>query len=135
VLQEVLLSLHRASHTYDARRPFMPWAFAIARYRLADHLRAAYRARAREGGDLTDAALADVTPDWAAHEDLRRLLDALPDRARRIVVGMKLEGRTAAEMGLELDMSAGAVKVAAHRALRALAVQARALEAREGTQA
>lgn len=121
MLQDVLLALHRASHTYDVRRPFLPWAFAIARYRLADHLR-------RVGAEPRDGPLADVTQDWMAHADLRRLLDALPSLTQRIVAGMKLEGRTAAEMGLELDMSAGAVKVAAHRALRALAVQARALE-------
>jgi RNA polymerase sigma-70 factor, ECF subfamily len=32
VYQEVLLAVHRVRHTYDARRPFEPWLFAIARF-------------------------------------------------------------------------------------------------------
>src|SRR5690606_25837461 len=35
VLQEILVSLHKARHTYDGERPILPWIFAIARFRLA----------------------------------------------------------------------------------------------------
>jgi DNA-directed RNA polymerase specialized sigma24 family protein len=33
VIQDVLLSVHRARHTYDPARPFRHWLVAIARYR------------------------------------------------------------------------------------------------------
>jgi DNA-directed RNA polymerase specialized sigma24 family protein len=32
-IQDVLLSVHRARHTYDRTRPFRHWLMAIARYR------------------------------------------------------------------------------------------------------
>lgn len=129
VVQDILLSIHRAAHTYDAARPFAPWMFAIARFRLADYLRAAYRAP--QGTDVESDHLPGAGNDSAStREDLTRLLTTLPERARRIVVGMKVEGRSAAEMALELGMNAGAVKVAAHRALKALR---RAAQESEGT--
>ena len=36
VLQEILISIHKARHTYDGNRPYKPWAFAIAKFRLQD---------------------------------------------------------------------------------------------------
>lgn len=30
VVQEVLISIHKARHTYDGERPIMPWVVAIA---------------------------------------------------------------------------------------------------------
>ena len=42
VVQEILISIHKARHTYDGFRPYKPWVFAIARYRVFDHLRAHY---------------------------------------------------------------------------------------------
>ena len=38
-VQEVLLAIHGARHTYDARRPFRPWLFAIVRHKVVDTLR------------------------------------------------------------------------------------------------
>ena len=34
VVQDALLSVHRARHTYDATRPFAPWLYAIIQNRL-----------------------------------------------------------------------------------------------------
>ncbi len=34
LLQEILISLHKARHTYDGNRPFKPWIYAIATFRL-----------------------------------------------------------------------------------------------------
>ena len=47
VTQEVLISVHKASKTYDPSRPFKTWLFAITRYRLNDHLRSVYAKRAK----------------------------------------------------------------------------------------
>jgi len=38
-VQEVLMSVHKARHTYDARRAFRPWLFAIVRHKAIDALR------------------------------------------------------------------------------------------------
>jgi RNA polymerase sigma-70 factor, ECF subfamily len=39
VLQETLLSIHRARHTYLPDRPVGPWLFAICRNRMTDFYR------------------------------------------------------------------------------------------------
>lgn len=39
VLQEVLLSIHKARHTYDANLPYMPWLFALVDFRLNNFLK------------------------------------------------------------------------------------------------
>jgi RNA polymerase sigma-70 factor, ECF subfamily len=39
LVQETLIAIHTRRHTYDRSQPVTPWVFAIARYRLIDHLR------------------------------------------------------------------------------------------------
>jgi RNA polymerase sigma-70 factor (ECF subfamily) len=34
-----LLAIHTRQHTYDPTEPLTPWVYAIARYKLIDHLR------------------------------------------------------------------------------------------------
>src|SRR5687767_2615207 len=57
VVQETLFAIHRARHTYDARRPFAPWFYAIASNRMIDVIRRERRVQSRE---VTDAPLPDV---------------------------------------------------------------------------
>ena len=38
-LQESLLAIHKARHTYDGQRAFRPWLFAIVRHKTIDYLR------------------------------------------------------------------------------------------------
>src|SRR5512144_3334095 len=47
LMQEILLSVHKARHTYDGNRPYKPWVYAIAKFRLLDHLRTHYSDRLR----------------------------------------------------------------------------------------
>jgi len=126
VMQETLLTIHAARRTYDPRRPFAPWFYAILSNRMIDVLRKQKRVRAREFGT-------DVLPEPASSSsdgrdgsealDARRLtsaLDALPDRQREIVRALKLEDRSVKEVSERLGMSPSAVKVAAHRGYKAL---------------
>ncbi len=39
LVQEALLAIHTRRHTYDPAEPLTPWVYAIARYKLIDHLR------------------------------------------------------------------------------------------------
>lgn len=48
------------------------------------------------------------------------MLGSLGERQEKLVRALSLEGRTAAEVGRELGLSEGAVRVALHRALREL---------------
>lgn len=124
LLQEVLLAVHNARHTYRADQPLTAWVYAIARYKLADHFRGFARREA-----LQDP-LDDREQDLLAHEDgepaearrdLGRLLGQLPDRQRLPIVHVKLDGLSVEETARLTGQSSSAVKVNIHRGLKALA--------------
>jgi RNA polymerase sigma-70 factor (ECF subfamily) len=80
--------------------------------------------------DLPDAPDDGPGPEETAvacleAERVRALLRRLPDQQRELLVLRILAGLTAQETGDELGMSAGAVRVAQHRALARLRVLAR----------
>src|SRR5579863_8848933 len=39
LVQEVLIALHTRRATYNRSKPFTAWLYAVARYKLVDHLR------------------------------------------------------------------------------------------------
>jgi RNA polymerase sigma-70 factor (ECF subfamily) len=121
IVQETLLAMHLKRDTWDETQSLEPWLRAIARHKLADHLR---RRGFRDHVDIDDYANsleAAVDVDASATIDSRRLLASLPERQRRIVEEISLEGRRAADVAARLGMSEGAVRVSLHRALKALA--------------
>ncbi len=124
VVQETLLSLHRARHTYDPSRPFAPWFYAIAAHRVVDVYRRERRVALREQG--TDVLPEPVTMrriDRVGEVDMdavRAALAALPARQRDIVEGLKLRDESVKELAHRLGMSQSAVKVTAHRGYQAL---------------
>lgn len=123
VMQEILISLHRARHTYDGQRPFTPWLFSIAKFRLQDHLRRLYRDKLRDASEITDMAdflAAPVTEADTGNEYVKETLSHLPKKQAMILELIHLEGLTAGETGQRLGMSETAVKVAAHRAYKQL---------------
>jgi len=64
VLQEILISIHKARHTYDGERAYAPWMYAIANFRLKDRLRKHYAdplARAAEIEVAETISVSDVT--------------------------------------------------------------------------
>src|SRR5262245_17248276 len=60
VVQEIVILIHRARHTWRADRPFDPWMWAIARNASTDALRRLARERARR--DPAADELADASP-------------------------------------------------------------------------
>lgn len=126
VMQETLVTIHAARHTYDPHRPFAPWFYAILSSRMIDVLRKEKRVRAREfASDALPEASSPSRPVQETSDplDARRLenaLDALPDRQREIVRALKLEDESVKDVSARLGMSPSAVKVAAHRGYKAL---------------
>jgi RNA polymerase sigma-70 factor (ECF subfamily) len=126
VVQETLISVHRARATYDARRPFAPWFYAITANRLIDVLRRERRIATREqtGESSTEpAASPSAEGTGGATIDVDAVLAAvraLPPRQREVVQAMKLRGESARAVGERLGMSRTAVKVTAHRGYEAL---------------
>jgi RNA polymerase sigma-70 factor, ECF subfamily len=122
VTQEILLSLHKARHTYDGQRPVLPWVMAIARYRLTDYLRQHYAAmrHMQVDADMLENLPGTVTELSNADESFNELLAGVPERQRAILTLMHRDGATARETGARLGMTESAVKVAAHRTYKQL---------------
>jgi RNA polymerase sigma-70 factor (ECF subfamily) len=122
IVQETLLAMHLKRDTWDEARPIAPWLRAIARHKLADHLRRRGFTDHVDIDDHADAPELAVEVDAATSLDSAHMLASLPERQRRIVQEISLEGRRAADVARRLGMSEGAVRVTLHRALKALAV-------------
>jgi RNA polymerase sigma-70 factor (ECF subfamily) len=131
VAQEVCLAVLTALPRYrDMGRPFASFVFGIASHKVADARRTAARL-AIPTDDLPDSPDDQPGPEEAAvcrleAQRARALLARLPGNQRELLVLRVLTGLSAEETGAALGMSAGAVRVAQHRALarlRAIAVE------------
>jgi RNA polymerase sigma-70 factor (ECF subfamily) len=121
LVQETLIAIHVKRFTYDVERPFTAWLYAIARYKLIDHLRTARIERHIPLEDADDELFHDETEARDAALDVDRLLDEVPARTRSLVRAVKIEGRSVADVSASSGLSESAVKVAIHRALKGLA--------------
>ncbi|MBB2926372.1 sigma-70 family RNA polymerase sigma factor [Paraburkholderia silvatlantica] len=127
LVQEILLAVHNARHTYRLGEPLTAWVHAIARYKLMDF----FRARARKDA-LTDSiddhadifAAADDEPA-DARRDIGKLLADLPTRQKMSILHVKLQGLSVAEAARLTGLSESAVKVSVHRGLKTLAARVR----------
>lgn len=128
VVQEVLLTVHRARATYDPARPFLPWLRAIAQRRAIDSLRAHYRTNAREVADefayFSQPAEGPEADAGLQGDDRVRLLAeairALPPGQRQAVELLALGEKSLRDASAHTGRSTGALKVNLHRAIHAL---------------
>jgi RNA polymerase sigma-70 factor, ECF subfamily len=131
VAQEVCIAVLYALPRYqDMGRPFVSFVFGIASHKVADARRYAARL-AIPTEDLPDGPDGRPGPEETVVADLeaqraRALLGRLPPHQRELLALRVLTGLSAQETGETLGMSAGAVRVAQHRALarlRAIAIE------------
>jgi RNA polymerase sigma factor (sigma-70 family) len=128
VVQDVLLTIHRARHTYDPSRSFTAWLRVISDRRAIDLVRRTHREQRREvHAPLAFESHADETADPArgiAHTDetatVGRVLEALPMRQREAVQYLVLEEHSLADTAALTGRSKVSLKVNLHRALKAL---------------
>jgi RNA polymerase sigma-70 factor, ECF subfamily len=122
VVQETLLAIHLKRHTWRADRPFLPWLRAIARHKLIDVAR-----RRRRRGEVPIEQVADSLPASPSGPDLsvplERFLRELPQRQRQVVESLAVSGASVSETANKLKMTRGAVYVAFHRGIAALATK------------
>ena len=122
VLQDALLAIHLKRHTWDESRPLVPWLRAIARYKVLDHARRNKRRVTVPVEDLAEF-LPGPEPEPALPGSASRFLDMLPRRQREVVEALALNGMSVRDAAQRLRMSEGAVRVALHRGLAALAAK------------
>ena len=132
VVQEILISLHAARHSYDPVRPFRPWLLSITRARIIDRVRRRGRLAARETGlearhetyadPATNPESARWDPgDWDGRA-LQEAIAALPPGQMQAIRLLKLQEMSLQEASAMTGQSVTALKVATHRAIARLRV-------------
>ena len=128
VVQEALLTVHRARQTYDPARSFTAWLRMIAERRAVDLLRKTGRHAVHEvhaplayerHADET-AASRHATYGAEATQRLGVAVADLPLRQREAVQLLVLQERSLADTAAATGRSRGSLKVNLHRALKSL---------------
>jgi RNA polymerase sigma-70 factor, ECF subfamily len=122
IVQDILLSIHLARHTYDSTRPFNPWLFSIAKRRIIDRLRLLSRWSRDvilDSGDLNELNLA---VDYINEDlpDLKQTFKELSPVKRKALELIAVEGHTTKEAGAKLNLNESAFRVMYHRTLKKL---------------
>ena len=128
VVQDVLLTIHRARQTYDPARSFTAWLCVISERRAIDLLRQMRRTGTREfhsplAFDVYPDESADPTRSVDRAEVSGRVTEALatlPPRQREAVETLLLKEQSLTEAAVTTGRTKGALKVNLHRALKAL---------------
>lgn len=120
-VQDTLIAVHTKRHTYDPKRPFLPWLAAIARYKWIDRLRSRTREPMAELLDehAVDGHEAAVTSAIV----LERLLTKLKPAQSTVIRLVKLQGLSIEEAAVATGQSKALVKVNIHRGLAKLHLQ------------
>jgi RNA polymerase sigma-70 factor, ECF subfamily len=121
VVQETLLAIHLKRHTWDPSQPLGPWVRAIARHKLIDALRRRGRRIEIPIEAVIDFLPAEEPRNDLDRQDAQRLIGELIGRQQTIVRSISVEGKSIRDVAENLGMNEGAVRVALHRGLKALA--------------
>ncbi len=125
VLQDALLAVHLKRHTYDPQQFFLPWLYAIARYKLIDYLR---KNKVSLKSTVSLDSLADELEniealsnlDVTSQLDLEVLCESLPEKQKKLLKLVKLEGLSVEETARRTGFSKSDIKVSIHRAIKFL---------------
>jgi len=126
VAQEVCMAVLTALPTFRHEgRPFLAFVYGICSHKVADAHRAAARSRALPFAQVPDGPSADRGPEQTVVADsvarlMEELLGNLPETQQEIIRLRVGVGLTADQTADALGMTAGAVRVAQHRALAKL---------------
>lgn len=121
--QEVFVKLWQVLPRYDGRAKLSTWIYAITRNAAVSAARARRRALS-----LSDAGVAEEAESLAAEPaaepadpQLRRHIEALPEKQRLAVTLYYLDERPVEEVAAMMGMPANTVKTQLHRARASLA--------------
>lgn len=129
IAQEVCIAVITALPRYrDEGRPFEAFVYRIAANKVADVQRASYRAAIpyAELPEVVDPADGPEATALRSSDATRaaELLSTLPETLRELLILRVAVGLSAEETGRALGMTAGAVRVAQHRAVHRLRAEA-----------
>ncbi|WP_349236960.1 sigma-70 family RNA polymerase sigma factor [Corynebacterium sp. Marseille-P3884] len=123
VAQEICLAVATSVNKYqDKGKPFMAFVYGIAFNKVTDAHRSLSRDKSSPTDEVPDQEFRGGTPEDVAMVEVgsnrvRALLDLLSEKAREIVILRIFVGLSAEETAEITGSTAGAVRVAQHRAL------------------
>lgn len=124
VLQDTLLAVHRARHSFLTGRPISPWLYAICEHRMAEFFR---RHRRIERVEISAELQSVETADESILEEeggvgalVYEALTRLPSKQRVIIEALKVQDLSVKEVAMQTGMSESAVKIAAFRGYEAI---------------
>jgi len=126
VVQDILLTLHLVRDSYDRTRPFKPWLIALARRRMIDKLRKTMRRAKRETAmedwheTIAAAEAGGATLSGMDQRALERAVAELPPGQKQAFELLRMRDLSLQEAATASGQSVGALKVALHRAAKAL---------------
>lgn len=126
VAQEVCLAVMTALPRYrDQGRPFMAFVYGIAAHKVADAHRNVARSKADPVAEVPELMSADDNPEEhalnsEASRQMDALLNTLPEKQREILILRLVMGLSAEETAAAVGSTAGAIRVAQHRAITKL---------------
>ena len=127
LVQDTLIAVHTRRASYDRARPFGPWLYAVARYKMIDHFR---KSRAEVGYDEVADLLGDGGFENAisARLDVDAALTTLTAKQAATIRATKIEGLSIAETAARDNLTEADVKISVHRGLKALGRRMRGQE-------
>src|ERR1700737_4327285 len=125
VVQDILLAVHLKRHPWDAKAPFAPWLFAIARNKLIDALRRRGRRVFVNIDDFSETIPNEPVAETLPPGDLVVHLEGLPPRQRDVLQSIAVDSASIKATAAKFSMSEGAVRVALHRGLASLTAKLR----------
>lgn len=116
-VQEGLIAIHAARHTYDTKRLFRPWFFAIVRNRAIDMLRSqkSYKAALEKN---TLHYIEETAQPIEDEINKGMAFSLLAPAYRDVLLLTKVAGFTTAETAEKLGISESAVRVRVHRGIK-----------------
>ena len=125
VVQETNLVLWRKIDQYQPDRPFLPWAFGIARFQVLAHLRDQQRDRLLLDADLAETLSSEAerqAQDFdAIRESLQHCLQVLTEKNRTLIEQRYYREMSLTDIAATAGRTVGALKVALLRVRRQLA--------------
>lgn len=125
IVQDILLAVHLKRNTWDAKAPFAPWLFAIARNKLIDALRRRGRRVFVNIDDFAEVIPSAEPAETLPPSEVATHLAGLPARQREVLQSIAVDAASIKDTARKMSMSEGAVRVALHRGLSKLAAQLR----------
>ncbi len=122
LVQETLISIHKAKHTYDINLPVLNWVFSIAYRRYIDFVRKDSRIKkfeiSTETFSLHKSNESNIEQSFEFKNNIESVLNKMSERDKKIITLLKIENYSIKEAAKILKISESALKVAAHRAYK-----------------